>query len=140
MHLNWVALSVITSTFTGPRRTSCKQKKPRGPRLRVQRIVITRIGILWPIVTWFPPAILTISIHRAVGDASKGEFQCDLCRHEVRTMFHPLKLNSWFWSIQDQFDRKWWLRFQSCWSLPSVPARQLKEQIPVGVLSVPLAM
>ena len=32
----------ITATFTGPRRKSCKQKKPRGPRLRVQRIVITR--------------------------------------------------------------------------------------------------
>ena len=34
--------SQITATFTGPRRKTCKQKKPRGPRLRVQRIVITR--------------------------------------------------------------------------------------------------
>ena len=32
----------ITSTITGPRRSTCKQKKPRGPRLRVHRIVITR--------------------------------------------------------------------------------------------------
>ena len=35
-------LSVITATFTGPRRKTCKQKNPRGPRLRVQRIVIPR--------------------------------------------------------------------------------------------------
>ena len=33
---------MITSTITGPRRKSCKQKKPRGPRLRVHRIVIRR--------------------------------------------------------------------------------------------------
>ena len=39
-------LSRITATFTGPRQTSCKQKKPRGPRLRVQRIVITRLALL----------------------------------------------------------------------------------------------
>ena len=32
----------ITSTITGPRRKSCKQKNPRGPRLRVHRIVISR--------------------------------------------------------------------------------------------------
>ena len=41
-------LSVITATFTGPRRTSCKQKKPRGPRLRVQRIVITPLVQVGP--------------------------------------------------------------------------------------------
>ena len=35
-------IGVITSTITGPRRSTCKQKKPRGPRLRVHRIVITR--------------------------------------------------------------------------------------------------
>ena len=30
----------ITSAITGPRRSTYKQKKPRGPRLRVHRIVI----------------------------------------------------------------------------------------------------
>ena len=35
-------LSVITATITGPRRSTCKLKNPRGPRLRVHRIVITR--------------------------------------------------------------------------------------------------
>ena len=35
----------ITATFTGPRRKTCKQKKPRGPRLRVQRIVIPRFVV-----------------------------------------------------------------------------------------------
>ena len=34
--------SGITSTITGPQRSTCKQKKPRGPRLRVHRTVITR--------------------------------------------------------------------------------------------------
>jgi hypothetical protein len=37
--------AAITATFTGPRRKSCKQKKPRGPRLRVQRIVIGRLRV-----------------------------------------------------------------------------------------------
>ena len=44
-------LGVITSTFTGPRQTPCKHKKPRGPRLRVQRIVIRRhlpLVLGWP--------------------------------------------------------------------------------------------
>ena len=41
-------MSVITATFTGPRRKTCKQKKPRGPRLRVQRIVITRVALPVP--------------------------------------------------------------------------------------------
>ena len=34
--------SRITSVITEPRRSTCKQKKPRGPRLRVHRIVIRR--------------------------------------------------------------------------------------------------
>ena len=46
-----VVLSVITATFTGPRRKSCKQKKPRGPRLRVQRIVIWRYPFSNPAVS-----------------------------------------------------------------------------------------
>ena len=33
---------LITATITGPRRSTCKQKKPCGPRLRVHRIVIRR--------------------------------------------------------------------------------------------------
>jgi hypothetical protein len=37
--------SLITATFTGPRRKTCKQKKPRGPRLRVQRIVIRAFAV-----------------------------------------------------------------------------------------------
>ena len=37
--------SRITSGFTGSRRSSCKQKKPRGPRLRVHRIVIPRSSL-----------------------------------------------------------------------------------------------
>ena len=39
--------SRITSGFTGPRQKSCKQKKPRGPRLRVHRIVIPRLAVLF---------------------------------------------------------------------------------------------
>jgi hypothetical protein len=64
-----MGLSDITATFTGPRRKTCKQKKPRGPRLRVQRIVIT------PALEICSPTVIGVQNIRRSRRIASGHFE-----------------------------------------------------------------